>query len=174
MRRIDRVQERLRELGIKEAEFAELLGETQQTVNNWNRRDLPKARSVEVADALGLRPEWLERGELPARVGDDQSSQPPERSRLEDMQRTAAAVRRLLRDHPETAHTMLGAGIGHLIAEGSDVPDEYLQAWLGRSGERRPGGPLTGPPGDAYRQAAEPRTTYEAGQPAPEERDAAS
>lgn len=171
MRRIDRVQERLRELGMKEADFAELLGETQQTVNNWNRRDLPKARSVEVANALGLRPEWLESGEEPAHAEDVQRAQQPASVRPEDMQRALEVARALIGEHPEIVHAMLGAGIGQLIRDGACVPDAYIRAWLGRDRERRPGGPLTGLPGGPHLRAAEPDIPYGAGQSEHEEHE---
>lgn len=45
--------------------FAEELGVTPQQLNNWFNRDLPGSKLLMVAEALGVRPQWLAAGEEP-------------------------------------------------------------------------------------------------------------
>lgn len=52
----------LRSAGISEAEFSRQVGESQQTVNNWKRRELPASKAVKIARAIGCSVEWLLEG----------------------------------------------------------------------------------------------------------------
>ena len=47
------------------ADVARLLGESEQTISNWGRRGVPKAKTVAICKILGCRPEWLETGAIP-------------------------------------------------------------------------------------------------------------
>ncbi len=60
--RIHRVLERMAELGMREIELATALGETQQVVNNWKRRDVPRSRVLDIAKVLGVSPEYIDGG----------------------------------------------------------------------------------------------------------------
>lgn len=168
MDRLDTVADRIawiiRDLGGNDVTFGASINASKQTVGQWkNGQTQPAAKPLlEIEGRHGYRARWILFGELPVRVGEDQGGPPPARPRrLDDMRRAAVIARKLLRDHPETANAMLGAGIGHLIAEGGDNPDEYLKTWLNRSGERRPGEPVTAPPGSPHLKAAEPATAYQ-------------
>lgn len=71
MKRIERVQERLAELKMSEADFARAIDTDQQTVNNWTRRDIPMQRVFDVAAATGLTPAFIVKGDLPRIAVDD-------------------------------------------------------------------------------------------------------
>lgn len=178
MDRLDTVADRIawiiRDLGGNDVTFGASINASKQTVGQWkNGQTQPAAKPLlEIEGRHGYRARWILFGELPVRVGEDQGGPHPARPRrLDDMRRAAVIARKLLRDHPETADAMLGAGIGHLIAEGGDDPIEYLKTWLNLNRERQPGGPLTGLPGGPHLRAAEPDTPYGAGQSEHEEHE---
>lgn len=47
------------------ADVARLIGESEQTLSNWKKRGVPKAKTVSISGKIGCRPEWLEMGALP-------------------------------------------------------------------------------------------------------------
>lgn len=55
----DRIDKRMRQLGLRDADLARALGVTSQHVSNWRRRGLPPSRFAEIAQALGKPAGWL-------------------------------------------------------------------------------------------------------------------
>lgn len=62
---LDRVEIRIRELGLSWADFARRLDTTDQRVYNWRKRGIPKSEVVHIAHALGCSTDWLLMGAGP-------------------------------------------------------------------------------------------------------------
>ena len=59
---LDRVEIRIRQLGLSWADFARLLDTTDQRVHNWKKRGVPKSEVDHIADVLECSTDWLLRG----------------------------------------------------------------------------------------------------------------
>jgi hypothetical protein len=72
MRDIDRMLERLREIGLTEADLARWLGVRHQVIYNWKARGkIPGDRRADVARFLKVHTDWLQNGSGPKeREGD--------------------------------------------------------------------------------------------------------
>lgn len=52
--------ERLRDIGLSQAEFARSIGESGQVVQNWKKREsIPNDKIAKVAKAIGVTTDWL-------------------------------------------------------------------------------------------------------------------
>ncbi len=47
---------------VRPVEIGRLINESEQTISNWKARGVPSAKFVDIAVALGCRPEWLAHG----------------------------------------------------------------------------------------------------------------
>lgn len=54
-----KIDQRMAELGLKDADLARALGVESQHVHNWRKRGIPAARFKQVADALDRPIDWL-------------------------------------------------------------------------------------------------------------------
>jgi len=55
----ERIDKRLRELGLSDADLARALGVMSQHVHNWRKRGIPARRLLEIAQALRMPRDWL-------------------------------------------------------------------------------------------------------------------
>lgn len=113
----ERLDSRMKELGLDKSSLARRMGTTRQTVHQWLTGTTPREKSLQaLATALGVHMQWIAYGDEPKEIG----SEPPPPIDPEDLPDIAASALKELR------HSLVDGSLVRGLATSSNVRAKAL------------------------------------------------